>query len=76
VTADELLNLLFNGGVAVSIGATVASLGMTYTVGELTVPLRRVGLVASALALNAVALPAQPGASARRFHSARRSYPA
>jgi predicted Na+-dependent transporter len=58
VTADTLLNLLFNGGVAVSIGATVASLGMTYTVGELTVPLRRVGLVVVCVVVNAVVLPA------------------
>jgi predicted Na+-dependent transporter len=58
MTAEQLLNLLFNGGVAVSIGATVASLGMTYTVGELTVPLRRVWLVALVVAVNAVALPA------------------
>jgi predicted Na+-dependent transporter len=58
MTADQLLNLLFNGGVAVSIGATVASLGMTYTISELTVPLRRFWLVGMAVVVNAVVLPA------------------
>jgi predicted Na+-dependent transporter len=58
MTADHLLNLLFNGGVAVSIGATVASLGMSYTVGELIVPLRRFWLVGLMVVVNAVALPA------------------
>jgi predicted Na+-dependent transporter len=58
MTADQLLNLLFNGGVAVSIGATVASLGMTYTVSELMVPLRRFGLVALAVVVNCIVLPA------------------
>jgi hypothetical protein len=30
MTADKLLNLLFNAGVVVSIGATVLALGMSY----------------------------------------------
>jgi hypothetical protein len=33
VTAQHLLTALFNAGIAISIGATVLSLGMTYTAG-------------------------------------------
>jgi hypothetical protein len=35
VTADQLLTALFNAGIAISVGATVLSLGMTFTVGQL-----------------------------------------
>jgi hypothetical protein len=45
VTAQQLLTALFNAGIAISIGATVLSLGMTYTVGQLVAPLHRVVLV-------------------------------
>ena len=74
MTADQLLNLLFNGGVAVSIGATVACLGMTYTVGQLVVPLRRVWPVVLMVLVNAVVLPAAAcgickGGSGRPLHS-------
>jgi len=58
VSADQLLTALFNAGIVVSIGATVLSLGMTYTVGQLVAPLRRVGLVVAMVALNAVLIPA------------------
>jgi predicted Na+-dependent transporter len=58
VTADRLLTALFNAGIAISIGATVLSLGMTFTVGQLVAPLRRVGLVIAMVALNAVLIPA------------------
>src|ERR1039458_8650525 len=58
MTATKLLNLLFNAGVVVSIGATVLSLGMSYRVAELLAPLRRVWLVALMIAVNAVRVPA------------------
>jgi BASS family bile acid:Na+ symporter len=58
MTADQLLTAFFNAGIAISIGATVTSLGMTFTVGQLVAPLRRVGLVVAVVAANAVALPA------------------
>jgi hypothetical protein len=32
VTAQHLLTALFNAGIAISVGATVLSLGMTFTV--------------------------------------------
>ena len=35
MTADQLLTALFNAGIAISVGATVLSLGMTFTVGQL-----------------------------------------
>jgi BASS family bile acid:Na+ symporter len=58
VTAQQLLAALFNAGIAISIGATVMSLGMTYTVGQLVAPLHRVGLVLAMVALNAGVIPA------------------
>ena len=51
MTADQLLTALFNGGIAISVGATVLSLGMTFTVGQLVAPLHRVGLVVAMVAL-------------------------
>ena len=54
----QALTLLFNAGVAISVGATVASLGMTYAVPELVAPLRRVGLVVALVAMNALVIPA------------------
>ena len=58
MTADQLLTALFNAGIAISVGATVLSLGMTFTVSQLVAPLRRVGLVLALVALNAVVIPA------------------
>jgi BASS family bile acid:Na+ symporter len=58
VTADQLLVALFNAGIAISVGATVLSLGATFTVGELVAPLHRVGLVIAMVAVNAVVIPA------------------
>jgi len=49
---------LFNAGIAISIGATVLSLGMTYTVGQLVAPLHRVVLVIAMVVLNAGVIPA------------------
>jgi predicted Na+-dependent transporter len=45
VTADHLLTALFNAGIAISVGATVLSLGITFTVRQLVAPLHRVVLV-------------------------------
>jgi predicted Na+-dependent transporter len=58
MTADKLLNLLFNAGVVVSIGATVLALGMSYRVAELLAPLRRVWLVVLMVVVNSVLVPA------------------
>jgi predicted Na+-dependent transporter len=58
VTAQQLLTALFNAGIAISIGATVLSLGMTYTVGQLVAPLHRVVLVLALVVLNAGVIPA------------------
>jgi len=58
VTAQQLLTALFNAGIAISIGATVLSLGMTYTVGQLVAPLHRVVLVVAMVVLNAGVIPA------------------
>lgn len=35
MTAQHLFTVLFNAGIAISIGATVASLGMSFTVPDL-----------------------------------------
>jgi predicted Na+-dependent transporter len=58
MTAEQLLNALFNAGIAISVGATVLSLGMTFTVGELAAPLRRAWLVLALVVLNAAVIPA------------------
>jgi BASS family bile acid:Na+ symporter len=58
VSAEQLLTALFNAGIAISIGATVLSLGMTFTVAQLIAPLRRVGLVVAMVVLSAVVIPA------------------
>ncbi|MEO8518017.1 MAG: bile acid:sodium symporter [Dermatophilaceae bacterium] len=58
MTADQLLTALFNAGIAISVGATVLSLGMTFTLGQLVAPLRRVGLVIAMVVLNAAVIPA------------------
>jgi bile acid:Na+ symporter, BASS family len=58
MSADQLLTALFNAGIVISVGATVLSLGMTFTVAQLLAPLRRRGLVVAMVALNAVVIPA------------------
>jgi predicted Na+-dependent transporter len=57
VTADQVLTVLFNAGIAISVGATVMSLGMTFTVKQLLAPLHRVGLVTVMVIMNAVVIP-------------------
>ena len=49
---------MFNAGIVISVGVTVLSLGLSFTVGQLVAPLHRVGLVISMVALNAVVIPA------------------
>jgi BASS family bile acid:Na+ symporter len=58
MTAQHLFTVLFNAGIAISIGATVASLGMSFTVSQIVAPLRRVGLVLALVVLNALVFPA------------------
>ena len=58
MTADQLLTALFNAGIAISVGATVLSLGMTFTVSQLVAPLHRVVVVVGMVVLNAVVIPA------------------
>ena len=58
MTANQLLTALFNAGIAISVGATVLSLGMTFTVGQLVTPLHRVVLVIAMVILNTVVIPA------------------
>jgi len=58
MTADQLLTALFNAGIVISVGATVLSLGMSFTVGQLVSPLRRVWLVIAMVVLNALVIPA------------------
>ncbi len=58
MSAQHLLAALFNAGIAISVGATVLSLSMTFTVGELVAPLHRTLLVIAMVAVNAVIIPA------------------
>ena len=58
MTAEHLLTALFNAGIVISVGATVFSLGMSFTVGQLVSPLRRVWLVIAMVVLNALVIPA------------------
>src|SRR5450755_789884 len=58
LSAQQLLAALFNAGIAISVGATVLSLGMTFTVGQLVAPLHRVVLVIAMVVLNAGVIPA------------------
>ncbi len=58
MSADKLLNLLFNAAVVVSVGTTVLSLGMSYALADLLAPLRRTWLIAFMVVVNAVAVPA------------------
>ena len=57
MTADQAIAALFNAGIAISVGATVMSLGMTFTVRQLLAPLHRVGLVIVMVIVNAVVIP-------------------
>lgn len=67
MTADELLTALFNAGIAISIAATVLSLGLMFTVPQLVAPLRRIGLVVVVVVLNALVMPALAWGLAEAF---------
>lgn len=67
MTADELLNDLFNAGVAVSIIATVLSLGMSFTVTQLLSPLKRWVLVLLMVVVNCLVIPAVAWGIAEAF---------
>jgi BASS family bile acid:Na+ symporter len=58
VNAATLLSDLFNAAIAVSILATVLSLGMSLSPGQLLAPLRRTWLVVGMIGLNALVMPA------------------
>ena len=58
MSADKLLTVLFNAGVAVSIIATVLSLGMSFTVAQVLAPLRRVVPVVLMVVVNCLLIPA------------------
>jgi BASS family bile acid:Na+ symporter len=57
LTAEKLVNDLFNAGLFVMIVTLVMSLGMGFTVGQVLAPLRRVGIVAAALVINVLIVP-------------------
>jgi predicted Na+-dependent transporter len=67
MSAEHLLTLLFNAGVAVSIVATVLSLGMSFRVAEVLAPLRRWMLMIVVVVLNCVIIPAGAWAVAKAF---------
>jgi predicted Na+-dependent transporter len=58
MNAQHLFTVLFNAGIAISIGATVASLGMSFTVAQLVAPLRRAVLVVAMIVVNSLIFPA------------------
>jgi BASS family bile acid:Na+ symporter len=55
---EQVPAALFTGGLAVAILATVLSLGLSFSVAQLLVPIGRVRLVVAMLILNTVVLPA------------------
>lgn len=58
VSVEQLVTLLFNAGVVVSVIATVLSLGMSFTVSQLVAPLRRWLLVLAVVVVNCFVIPA------------------
>ena len=67
MSAEHLLTLLFNAGVAVSIIATVLSLGMSFTLKQILAPLSRWVLVVLMVVLNCVVIPAAAWGIAKAF---------
>src|SRR4051794_36154075 len=67
MSLEQVLTALFNAGVAVSIIATVLSLGMSFTPMQVLAPLRRVWLVVGIVILNAILIPAIAWGVARLF---------
>ncbi len=67
MSAEHLLTLLFNAGVAVSIVATVLSLGMSFTLRQILAPLSRWVLVVLMVLLNCIVIPAAAWGIAKAF---------
>ena len=67
MSAEHLLTLLFNAGIAVSIVATVLSLGMSFTLKQVLAPLSRWVLVVLMVVLNCVVIPAAAWGIAKAF---------
>ena len=67
MSAEHLLTLLFNAGIAVSIVATVLSLGMSFTLKQVLAPLSRWVLVVLMVVLNCVVVPAAAWGIAKAF---------
>lgn len=57
MTTEQVLDSVFDAGIAVAIVTTVASLGLSLTISEVVAPLRRVGLVVGLIAVNVVLIP-------------------
>lgn len=67
MTAQQLFNALFNAGIFVMVSTLVASLGMGFTVSQVVAPLRRVGVVVAAVAINSLVVPAAAWGLAELF---------
>ena len=67
LTAEKLVNDLFNAGLFIMIARLVMSLGMGFTVAQVLAPLRRVRVVAVALVLNVLVVPAIAWGLAKLF---------
>ena len=67
LTAEALVNALFNAGLFVMIVTLVMSLGMGFTVAQVLAPLRRVGVFVAALAINVLIVPAVAWGMANLF---------
>jgi len=57
MTIEQILDPVFDAGIALAIVATVASLGLSLTITEVVAPLRRVGLVVGLIVVNVVLIP-------------------
>ena len=67
LTAETLVNDLFNAGLFVMIVTLVMSLGMGFTLPQVLAPLRRFGVVAAALVINVLIVPAVAWGMANLF---------
>jgi len=67
LTAETLVNDLFNAGLFVMIVTLVMSLGMGFTLPQVLAPLRRFGVVAAALVINVLIVPALAWGMANLF---------
>ena len=67
ITAEKLVNDIFNAGLFIMIVTLVMSLGMGFTVGQVIAPLRRIGIVAAAVVINVLITPAVAWGLAKLF---------